>query len=85
MNFERLNHTGSTRSFNHHKSLAEIEATLRIAQRMPLMSEQIVDSFKEGEAYESLERMINSLHLSLVELSMNIKGIIPPSEKVATA
>jgi len=43
--------------------------TLRIAQRLPIIFDGLVSAADEGEAYETLIRMIHDFHGNLVDLS----------------
>lgn len=68
---------GNSRNFSSHVSLGEIEATLRIAERQALASEDILRNFEDGESYETLQRQVYGFHINCLELSKSIKQILP--------
>jgi hypothetical protein len=47
----------------------EILMVLNVAERMPILSQSILDGFKQGEDHKSLARKFFTLHANLIDLA----------------
>ncbi len=78
--FSIASNIGNSRSFFSGASLREIEAVLRMAERLPLVSQDIIDSLNSGEAPEVIIRQLIGLHNINLEVARSVREVLPVAQ-----